>query len=136
MQEDRAAIQRDLGWLEKWPVRKSMKFGKDKCEKIQQGQHLGRKSLLQQYRLGTGGLGSSFAGKDVGSCCPQASSVSWKQRRPRPSRNRASSPRKGIICFCSATYRSVSSFGSPNARKTSTNCSEFSGGHQVVQEKL
>lgn len=34
MQEDRAAIQRDLGRLEKWPVRKSMKFGKDKCEKI------------------------------------------------------------------------------------------------------
>lgn len=99
MQEDRAAIQRDLGWLEKWPVRKFMKFGKDKREKIKQVQHLGRKGPLQQYRLGTGGLGSTFVGKDMGSWWPQASSVSWKQRRPRASRNRASRPGKGIICI-------------------------------------
>lgn len=134
MQEDRAAIQRDLGWLEKWPVRKSMNFGKDKCEKISTSPAPGKEEPSATVQ--TGGLGSSFAGKDMGSCWPQASSVSWKQRRPRASRNQASSPRKGIICFCSATYRSVSSFGSPNARKTSTNCSKFSGGHQVVQEKL
>lgn len=67
MLEDRAAIQRDLDWLEEWLDRKSMKFSKDKCKEIQQVQHLRRKSLLQQYRLGTGGLVSSFAGKDVGS---------------------------------------------------------------------
>lgn len=67
MPEDRDAFQRDLDWLEEWPDRECMKFSKDKCKEIQQVQHLGRNSPLQQYRLGTGGLGSSFAGKDMGS---------------------------------------------------------------------
>lgn len=84
-----AAIQRDLDWLEEWPDRKSMKFSKDKCKEIEQIQHVGRKSPLQQYRLEMGHLGSSFAGRDMGSSWtaswPLASSVSWQQRRPRAS---------------------------------------------------
>lgn len=83
-----------------------MKFNKDKCKEVQQVQHLGRKSPLQQYRLGTGGLGSSFAGKDVGSWWtagwPQASCVSWQQRRPRTSWVVPPGAQPGIviICFC------------------------------------
>lgn len=44
-----------------------MKLSKDEHVEIRQVLHLGRNRLLQQYRVGTDGLWSSFAGKDVGS---------------------------------------------------------------------
>ena len=51
MPEGRAAIQRDLGRLEKWTNKNLMKFNKGKWKVP----HLGRNSPMQQYRLGPKG---------------------------------------------------------------------------------
>lgn len=45
----RAAIQRDLGKLEKWANRNVMKFNKENYEVL----HLGRNNSLHQYMMGS-----------------------------------------------------------------------------------
>jgi len=45
--EGRAAIQRDLDWLEKWANRHLMKFNKEKCKDL----HLGNNNSTHQYML-------------------------------------------------------------------------------------
>ena len=62
MPEGRAAIQRDLGRLEKWAKRNLMQFKKGKCKVL----HLGRNNPVQQYMLAAAQLESSLAEKDLG----------------------------------------------------------------------
>ena len=72
----RAAIQKELDRLEGRANRSPMKFIKDKCKV----QHLGRKTSLQQYSLGTGWPGSVSAKRDLGSCGQQAGHEPCQQR--------------------------------------------------------
>lgn len=59
--EGKIAIQRDLGKSEKWADRNFVKFNKDKSNVL----WLGWSNPLQQYKLRTNWLASSFAEKDL-----------------------------------------------------------------------
>lgn len=72
-----------------------LKFRKDKYQNL----HVGRKCLLQWYRLGPDCLGSSSAEKDLERCWwlvswAWARGVSW-QRRPRATRAEVTGARLG-----------------------------------------
>lgn len=56
------AIQRGLDRLENWAERNLLKFNKGMCKVL----HLGMDNLRHQYMLGTSGLESSSAEKDLG----------------------------------------------------------------------
>jgi len=62
MPEGCAAIQRDLGRLEKWADRNILKFDKEKCKVL----HLGRNPPRHQDVLGGSWLASSSAKKTLG----------------------------------------------------------------------
>uniref|UniRef100_A0A8B9BP18 Reverse transcriptase domain-containing protein n=1 Tax=Anser brachyrhynchus TaxID=132585 RepID=A0A8B9BP18_9AVES len=60
--ESCAAIQQDLGRLERWAGRNQMRFNKSKCRIL----HLGRNNCTYQYRLGDNLLERSSEEKDLG----------------------------------------------------------------------
>ena len=61
MLEGSAAIQKDQDELEKWPASNLMKLSKGKCKALR----LGWNNPVQQYRLSSKWVESSFTEKDL-----------------------------------------------------------------------